>query len=300
MTEGGSRTPRRPFARLVPSLVWTIVVLFFALASPPHVLERLTALAATLERAWLYFWSMLLGASPFLTGGALAAVAAQRLLRRSGHARGASLVLVVTAALFPGCDCCMNGFATFLRHVPRPAAAFTLMWGSCCNPVALVSTAALLGPRVLTGRLVAGCVAAMLAALAWSRRVPDPTGVHVSCETQPVSFTRAAGDALLSFSFAAAVGALTLSLAPAFLHHAPTAIAALAGGLLSPCSSADAMLARVLFVRPDAQLAFVIAAQCADVRQLTLMTRTFGLVHALLAVAATCGAIMVGCLLAGR
>lgn len=61
------------------------------------------------------------------------------------------------------------------------------------------------------------------------------------------------------------------------------AVAAAAGALLSPCSTSDAVLARVLVRDPHAQAAFLIASQTFDVRQLATIARAFGGRRALLA-----------------
>ena len=65
--------------------------------------------------------------------------------------------------------------------------------------------------------------------------------------------------------------------------------AALAGALLSPCSSADPMLARIFAGSASGQTAFVIAGQCLDVRQTQLLLRSYGLPRAL--IAWLCGAL---------
>jgi uncharacterized membrane protein YraQ (UPF0718 family) len=60
-----------------------------------------------------------------------------------------------------------------------------------------------------------------------------------------------------------------------FAHMAP-ASAALLGALLSPCSTADPLMAAAFMRSAHAQLAFMLAAQCLDVRQMFLMLRHFG------------------------
>jgi len=66
---------------------------------------------------------------------------------------------------------------------------------------------------------------------------------------------------------------------------------ALLGALLSPCSTSDPLLALALMRDAHAQLAFMIAAQCLDVRQMLMLLRHFGFVRmaaAAISAAAAC------------
>ena len=221
-----------------------------------------------------------------MAAGALAAAVAVRM-------RGA---LPFFAMLFPGCDCSMNAFASSLRRVRPALSAFAIVWGSCCNPLALYSTAAILGPHMLLYRMISGAIAAALTAVAWSRM---PALRHARTCGERHSFSRVvvdlAGHGVASFAIAAGVSAIFLTLRANSVHAVGPLAAALVGAALSPCSSADALLARVLFPQPATQLVFVVAAQCLDVRQISLVYRVFGATHA----AATCFAAIVACCVGG-
>jgi hypothetical protein len=75
-------------------------------------------------------------------------------------------------------------------------------------------------------------------------------------------------------------------------------MAAVAGALISPCSSADALLAAIFFRSRPEQLVFVIAAQCLDIRQLALIARLFGVANAMRASAAALAGCTIGYILA--
>jgi uncharacterized membrane protein YraQ (UPF0718 family) len=60
-----------------------------------------------------------------------------------------------------------------------------------------------------------------------------------------------------------------------FAHMAPAGAAVL-GALLSPCSTADPLMAAAFIRDAHAQLTFMLAAQCLDVRQMFLVLRHFG------------------------
>jgi len=74
--------------------------------------------------------------------------------------------------------------------------------------------------------------------------------------------------------------------------------AAIAAALLSPCSFADALLARVWCTTAAAQLTFMLAAQTVDVRQLMLQRGLFGWRSACAALASATGGIGFACLAA--
>ena len=228
---------------------------------------------------------MMVGAAPFLAAGALAAAVAVRM----------RVALPLFAMLFPGCDCSMNAYASSLRNARPALSAVAIVWGSCCNPLALYTTAAILGPRMLLYRMIAGAIAAALTAATWSR-IPAPHRA-TTCE-EPHSFSRSlvdlAGHGVASFAMAAGVSAIFLALRTNSVHAMGPLAAALVGAALSPCSSADALLARALFAEPATQLVFVIAAQCLDVRQISLVYRFFGARRA----AGSCCAAIVACCVA--
>ena len=95
--------------------------------------------------------------------------------------------------------------------------------------------------------------------------------------------------ALRAIAWAAAAAIAVKAVVPtASLAHMNAASAALLGALLSPCSTADPLLAAAILRDARAQLAFMLAAQCLDVRQMLLMLRHFGV--AKMAAAAACAA----------
>jgi hypothetical protein len=275
------------------------VLVLAAFAPPAIAMPALSLAGASFVRAWCAWCSMLLGAAPYLSAGALAAAAAVR-WGRSQTQRPNTAWLIGFALLFPGCDCSMNAYATSLRSARPSLAALAVVWGGCCNPLALIATATILGPRLLVCRLACGCIAATLTALAWSRSgaIPPAHGCAIADDYWQ-AFTRFAGGAVMSFSLAAAISAVCLAFTTgSATFTAPPAFAAIAGAMLSPCSSADPLLARTLFVSAQDQLAFVVAAQCLDVRQIALLWRTFGPARATQACCAAIAACAAGCFFA--
>lgn len=90
--------------------------------------------------------------------------------------------------------------------------------------------------------------------------------------------------AIVSLSICAFVATTALVFARGTIDALASPLpAALAGALLSPCSTSDAVLARVIAKHASAQAAFVIAAQTLDVRQLATIVRVFGARRAMLA-----------------
>jgi len=281
------RFRRSPFTylRRIGLAVLVLVGLIAAASFPPAiVVPHAVAIATALARAWFYFCSMMVGAAPFLAAGALAASVAVRM----------RVALPLFALLFPGCDCSMNAYAPSLPHARPGLSAVAIVWGSCCNPLALYTTAAVLGPRMLLYRVIAGAIATALTAAAWSK-IPAPA--HAGTCAQPHNFSRSlvdlAGRGVTSFAIAAGVSAVFLALRTHSMHGLGPSAAALLGAVLSPCSSADALLARALFAEPGTQLVFVIAAQCLDVRQLIVVYRSFGATRA---AGACCAAIVACCI----
>ena len=234
----------------------------------------------TLSRCWYFFCSMLVGAAPFLTSGAFGAAIAESSARRRPDARSPWIAILAGCVLLPVCDCCMNAAASALRAAPKALAAFALVWGSCCNPAALWCTALVLGWRMMVYRVVSGLVLAVVTALLWTK-LPDTPRARAS-ERMGLTdtFVRSTVGALSSFALAAAVGSVAEVYLPVATHAATPLFATVAGTLLSPCSSADAVLARTMFTGTHAQLAFILASQCADYRQIALVRRWFGPTYA--------------------
>jgi uncharacterized membrane protein YraQ (UPF0718 family) len=111
-------------------------------------------------------------------------------------------------------------------------------------------------------------------------------------------FVDLAGKGVASFAIAAGVSAVFLTLRVLSVHDDSAVTAGVIGALLSPCSSADALLARVLFREPATQLVFIVAAQCLDVRQIGLVYKFFGARHAAGAIASAVVACCAGYALA--
>ncbi len=276
-----------------------VVLALAALAPPAFAMPPLSLAAASLVRAWCAWCSMLLGAAPYLSAGALAAAAGVRWGRSQTQAPKITW-LVGFALLFPGCDCSMNAYATSLRGTRPSLAAFAVVWGSCCNPLALVATANILGPRLLACRVACWLHrsdADGFGVVSFGRRARGAWLCEIADDYWE-SFTRFAGAAFASFSFAAAIGAVCMAFTTGTATiAAPPVFAAIAGALLSPCSSADPLLARTLFVSARDQLAFIVAAQCLDVRQVALLWRTFGPARTSQACCAAVAACALGCFL---
>jgi uncharacterized membrane protein YraQ (UPF0718 family) len=92
--------------------------------------------------------------------------------------------------------------------------------------------------------------------------------------------SRELGAALNGVAFAAAAAVVAKAIIPpATSAHMAPAGAALVGALLSPCSTSDPLLALALMRDVHAQLAFMLAAQCLDIRQMLLLLRHFGVVR---------------------
>ncbi len=265
-----------------------------AVGSPAFVVPKAGAAAAIVLRAWNYWCSMMLGASPFLAAGGLVAAAAARVPRRWN-----GLALLVTSICLPGCDCTMNAYCAELARLSPGLAAFAITWGTCCNPLALLATSLVLGPRMALDRALCGLVAAALTALTWGRWAALPT--RQSCDERQIFWERCASAmaaSLGSFSMAAAVASVVIGAGGSHTANAPGVIAAALGAVLSPCSSSDSLLARVLFAHPKSQLSFMIAAQCLDVRQILMLRRHFGLARTFFAFGSSATACALGYALA--
>jgi hypothetical protein len=288
-------TPAREARRAALAMA-AIAAVVAAGASPPGALPESARAAAGF--GWHVFVngaSIIMESAPFVLAGCIAASCVQRF----------ALLAPLTATLVllnPGCDCSQNGFADALRRSNPATAGFALTWGAVCAPMALVTTHAILGDRALVARLIGGAVAASVTALAWSR-AGAPQSDEPACGHPATSLAEHFGRAICGIAVAALAAALLIGLlkvAPALSRFVSSPIAAaFAGSLLSPCSTADAVIARVFTESRPAQAVFMVAAQCADIRQFGMLRRSFGLSRAVLAM----GAGIAGCVaaaIAGR
>jgi uncharacterized membrane protein YraQ (UPF0718 family) len=234
--------------------------------------------------------SILLAALPYVVIGALAAGLSRRLfVRRSAHSHYAMALLAV---LNPGCDCALNGFAGALARAHPALAGFALTFAAAASPASLAVTYAAFGMRMTIARAAGGAIAAALTAAAWSFNHFDRVGGQASLAhdlNHGPDETGKLAAALGGIACAATAAVAIKAILPAatFTHMAPAG-AALFGALLSPCSTSDPLLAVALMRDARAQLAFMLAAQCLDIRQMLLMLRHFG--FARMAAAAGCAA----------
>jgi len=255
------------------------LTLLCAIAGACFVSPATTALAwSDAARAWTYAWSIVLEAIPYILVGAIAAAMFERLAHRS-------VLVALFAAIAPGCDCSMNGFARSLGSLPPPVAGALIVWGSCCNPIALLTTYQILGGRLTLARMGGALAASLLIATSWAIGRARFKATEASCQTkvgQP-ALVEHFGSGVKSLVLAAVLGGTVLAFFPDWLRaHSSPWFAAFAGALLSPCSSADPILARALMSTSAAHATFIVAAQCIDVRQITLLGRCFGAAPALL------------------
>jgi uncharacterized membrane protein YraQ (UPF0718 family) len=295
----------RPFPAPSPSLSRARLVLAAAVCCacvipPPGTWSRLSTGFAD----WA---SIVLAALPYIVIGAIAAGLTRRLFRRQ------TVRSQIAAALFavfnPGCDCALNGFAGALARARPALAGFALTFAAASSPVSLLVTYAAFGARMTLARAVGALIAAALTAIAWSvvgqapfahgrpmvallhnNDIVGPTFMvgHINREADPDEFDDLAA-ALRGIACAACATITAKALIPSsILAHLHPAGAALFGALLSPCSTADPLLAAALLREPRAQLAFMLAAQCLDIRQMLLLHRHFGVVR--MAAAAVCAA----------
>ncbi len=229
-------------------------------------------------RIFVYAASIVLEAGPFVLVGAFAAAWISRIAHGSAFA-------ACVAALTPGCDCSLNGFARALRRCPPPVAGFALTWGAACNPIALVATASVLGRHVLAARMAGALTASLAVAALWAiiavRTAPDEPQAVCHADDGLAAQVATAVRLLLP---AAILASLALVLLPDIVRaHATPLVCAVVGALLSPCSTADAILAKVIGASAPAQAAFLIASQSLDARQFALLRRHYGTPRALLA-----------------
>jgi len=231
-----------------------------------------------------YSASIVLEAAPYILVGALVAALTTRFTTTP-------IAPALASMIAPGCDCSMNAYARLIARAPAPLAAFSMIWSAACNPIALFATHAILGTALLKARIAGTLVAAGLTSLGWglvSRSRRDERDCRPEHARDPRSAASLFGSGLLSLALAAALSGIALVAIPHALRAqvSPLSAAAL-GAIISPCSTADAVLARVLAPTSAAQAAFVLAAQTLDVRQLTLLARTFGVARAAIAAAAS-------------
>jgi len=154
-------------------------------------------------------------------------------------------------------------------------------------------------------RLCAGALAAALTAALWTKtshmEVSDcqATGADEDIHADEHGLATYTAAGLQRFCLAATAAAFALVFAPHLLAtHATALLAAVAGAVLSPCSSSDALLASALFRLPAERIAFVMAAQGFDARQLLLLRSHFGVRGAASAGAAAIFATAVACVVA--
>jgi hypothetical protein len=278
---------KRPRRFVVPALL-ACAAAGAALHAPNSIPPALSSASAGASLVFTFWASIMLEATPFVFAGSALAAALHRL-----PIRGIAAPLIAIVA--PGCDCSTSGFAAALARTSLPVTGFVLTWNAVCGPAALVATHAALGDHLLLARLAGGATAALATAALW-RWVPaapipsKPTASHGN-----VRFVDTLGVGLLNLSWAALAAALLRAIAPNVLRASTSPMpAAIVGALLSPCSTADAILARVMLADHASQAAFVVAAQCVDIRQIAMLHRHFGAFRALLACAAGCA----GCALA--
>ena len=233
--------------------------------------------------------SIVLAALPYVVIGALAAKFVRRFASR-WPARGHNAIAMF-AVFNPGCDCALNGFAGALARAHPAVASFALTFAAAASPAALAVTYAAFGSHMTVTRAVGGFIAAALTAAAWSFISVGPTFMvgHTHYDN-PSDLPEELAAALSGIACAAAAAVAAKMLVPAaiFAHMIPAG-AALLGALLSPCSTADPLLAAALMHDARAQISFMLAAQCLDVRQMLLLKRHFG--TARMAAAAACAAV---------
>jgi len=237
--------------------------------------------------------SIVLAALPYICGGALAAALARRLMDRLRARRTEAIALL---ALFnPGCDCALDGFAAELTRARPALAGFALTFAAAAAPISLAVTHATLGTRMTIVRAAGGALAAVLTAAAWNVLPKSGRVAGGACAGSRTDLAGQLASSLTGVVCCAIVAAACKAVAPAgaFAHASPAG-AALLGALLSPCSASDPLLAAALLRDAHAQMAFMLAAQCLDVRQVLLVVRRFGKVQA----AAAFGCAVCACALA--
>jgi len=250
---------------------------------------------------FIAWWSSIVLASlPYVTAGAVCAHALERLAK-------APPFFAIVAMIAPGCDCAGAGYAYAFVRQPPALAAFALVWSAAAGPAALFATYNALGPHLLVARIVGAFAASTLTALLWAvdrRRTETNASMRRghSCRTSAVYPVPPLRDRVTTALGALAVSALSATtVLVVFGHFAASSspfVAAASGALMSPCSTSDAVIARVLVHRPASQIAFVLASQTIDVRQLATFARVFGARRAALAAVAGAAGCSIGALCA--
>ncbi|HEY7993079.1 MAG: hypothetical protein ACHQY2_00015 [Candidatus Eremiobacterales bacterium] len=252
--------------------------------------------AGRIGTVFAWWSSIVLASLPYVTLGAIFASIRELLPQRCAR------IVALAAIVAPGCDCASAGYASaFVRESPA-LAGFVLVWSSAAGPAALLATYNALGEHLLLARLAGAVAAATLTAAMWSfdrcgARAEDRRACHRRHEpAEPLCGRLASALGALAVSASFATVALTI-----FGHNAVLSspmIAAAGGALMSPCSTADAVIARVLVHRSPSQIAFVLAAQTIDIRQLATFARVFGARRCALAAVAGAAGCAVGALCA--
>lgn len=245
-------------------------------ATPPAHAARLFAAIAD----WT---SVVVAALPYVASGVLAALILHLLrVRERAHGRFAIAVLAVCN---PGCDCALNGYVDALACGSAPLAGFVLTFAAMASPAALAVTFAALGPHMAVIRALGATLAAALTAAAW-RIVPARRALRRAACAAPFDATQQLASALVGVICAAAVAAAGKQLLPPqFFSHISGLSIAVTAAVLSPCSTADPLMAATLLRSAHDQAAFILAAQGASVRQMALLARGFGTGRAIAAVA---------------
>ena len=297
-------------SRMFGWAVTTLALYFACFRTPPEISSALPAAIAD----WA---SIVLAALPYVVFGAFAASLSRRLIDRDPHKSHGAVALI--AILNPGCDCALSGFARALVRAQPALAGFALTFAAAASPVSLAVTYAAFGMHMAIARAAGALLAAALTSTTWSvlgrSAIADSVGptdmvvgraslAQKTADHKDRHYKKWVGDArptttaddlaaaLSGVAYAAtAAVAIKLFVPAAFFAHVAPAGAAILGALLSPCSTADPLMAAAFIPDTHAQLAFMLAAQCLDVRQLLLLLRNFGalrMVAAILCAASAC------------
>ncbi|HLJ83237.1 MAG TPA: hypothetical protein VKT51_03540 [Candidatus Eremiobacteraceae bacterium] len=231
--------------------------------------------------------SIVVAALPYVVAGTLAASSLRRFL--SSECAHPKSLAVLVALCNPGCDCALNGYADALARATAPVAGFVLTFAAIASPLALAMTCAVFGVRVAVMRAAGAALSAGLTAFALrfvsiggSARGSDCSRESHAPATVASQLTSALSGILISAILAAGAKALVPA---SFFTHVPYGGAAAMALIFSPCSSADPLMAAALLRDPHSQMAFMLCAQGAGLRQLMLLARTFGPARAIAAAA---------------
>lgn len=284
------RTATFPLAAVVPAAAGML------LPVASHVDLRVDIERIAVIIAW---WSSIVLASlPYVTIGVICGHVVER-------SRLSARFLALAAMIAPGCDCASAGYAPALVRASPGLAGFALVWSAAAGPAALFATFNAFGSHLLLARLAGSFIAAGATAMLWliDRRSIGANAVSSDphlCAVAPHAHA-ALCDRIASASGALALSASLATIALVFLNGAMLSTplgAAIAGALLSPCSTSDSVIARVLTHHAQSQIVFVMASQTIDVRQLATFARTFGVCRAALAALAGAAGCIVGAICA--